>query len=244
MANNPTVRELSDPYANFMLNPLAPATPGVCDVCLTFISREFSTCYPCGHGGRHADAVLPISFSVDGGQLHDALRGYKGPYPRPARDFRMQLAAVLWRFLREHEQCLARRTGVEGFDLVTTVPSGARERDEAHPLRRIAGKIVGQTRDRYERLLVRSEAEVEPRVLDLARYDAVRALDGEAVLLVEDTWVTGANAQSAAARLKASGAGAVGVVVIGRHIHADYGDNAARLKALTRRFDWERCALE
>lgn len=63
----------------------------------------------------------------------------------------------------------------------------------------------------------------------------------ENVLLIDDTWTTGANAQSAALALKAAGAGKVGVVVIGRHIREDYGDNAKRLKALPR-FSWERCA--
>jgi hypothetical protein len=31
-----TVRELSDAYSNFMLNPLAPGDEDVCEVCLTF----------------------------------------------------------------------------------------------------------------------------------------------------------------------------------------------------------------
>jgi hypothetical protein len=41
-----TVAELSGPYANFMLNPLAPTTPDVCSVCLTF-TEGHDTCYQC-----------------------------------------------------------------------------------------------------------------------------------------------------------------------------------------------------
>jgi len=40
-----------------------------------------------------------------------------------------------------------------------------------------------------------------------------------------------------------AGAGAVGAVVIGRHVREEFGSNAARLKALPR-FCWEQCALE
>lgn len=57
------VAELSDPYANFMLTPLAPETPGVCRVCTTF-TEGYDTCYPCGWNGRFTDAVLPISYGV------------------------------------------------------------------------------------------------------------------------------------------------------------------------------------
>ena len=38
------------------------------------------------------------------------------------------------------------------------------------------------------------------------------------MLLVDDTWVSGASAQSAAAALKAAGARRVALVVIGRHV--------------------------
>ncbi len=67
-------------------------------------------------------------------------------------------------------------------------------------------------------------------------------LDGESVLLIDDTWTTGANARSAAAALRA-GAGAIAVLVIGRHLHRDYGDNRrAAAPSLPTPFDWEACA--
>ena len=193
-----TVQELSDPYAHFMLNPLAPQTADVCEVCTTF-TEGYPTCYPCGHNAVFADAVLPISYSVHFGQLHTALRGYKGDSIRAAERFRFQLAAVMWRFLGQHEQCLARAVGVQAFDVVTTVPSGWAERDEKHPLHEIVGKLVGPTRPRYERLLSRSGVEIGEREVDLRKYDARRRLDGESVLLVDDTWTTGASVQHVAA---------------------------------------------
>lgn len=237
----PTVVELSDPYANFLLPPASPETTDVCSVCLTF-TRGFDTCYPCGHRRRAVDAVLPTSYSPHLGQLHAALRGYKEGWAS-SRRFTIELAAVLWRFLARHESCLARRIGVDGFPIVTTVPSSDIERDTAHPLHEIVGRLVGHTGDRFERLLAPSGAEVEKRTVDSGRYVAARALGGESVLLIDDTWTTGASAESAAHVLKAAGAGVIAVVVIGRHIHEDFEDNAERLGALPP-FSWDLCAFE
>jgi hypothetical protein len=237
-----TVAELSAPYTNFMLNPLAPSVEDVCSVCTTF-TEGFGTCYPCGHQTQFLDAVLPISYSVALGQLHHALQTYKRGYPSGAGQIQLQLAAVLWRFLAEHEACLAHRAGVSHFDIVTTVPSSSPERDEIHPLRRIVGEIVAPTRDRYRRLLMRSGTPVADRAVDPGKYNPTEDLHGEAVLLVDDTWTTGANAQSAAGGLKTAGAETVGVLVIGRHVNPEFAANKARLASLARPFDWECCAL-
>jgi hypothetical protein len=237
-----TVAELSGPYANFMLNPLPPGAPDVCSVCLTF-TEGYGTCFQCGRNARFADAVMPISYSVHFGQLHTALAQYKRTGGRVGRRFQMELAAVLWRFLREHEACLGRIAGAHAFDLVTTVPSSDPDRDATHPLRRIVGADVGATRDRYVPLLARSGTPVPARTVDPGKYSPTRDLHGDAILLVDDTWTSGANAQSAAGALKTAGAGPVGILVIGRHIQEAYRNNAARLRALPRPFDWSVCAF-
>jgi predicted amidophosphoribosyltransferase len=226
-----------------MRNPLRPEGPDVCEVCLTF-TDGFRTCYRCGHDRRFLDAVLPVSYSVHFGQLHTALYGYKRRIDLVASRFQLELAAVLWRFLNRHERCLATRTGAQGFRLVTTVPSGSAERDEAHPLRRIVAVLARPTADRYEAVLRRSTAPVPERTVNPNKFDVTRRFRGEPVLLIDDTWTTGASAQSAAGALKAAGAGVVALVVIGRHVHDDYADNSARLRALPRRFDWTTCAFE
>jgi adenine/guanine phosphoribosyltransferase-like PRPP-binding protein len=112
-----------------------------------------------------------------------------------------------------------------------------------HPLPRMVGATVEPTADRFERLLERSASAAEDHEYSAEKFKARRDLDGEPVLLIDDTWTRGANAQSAAAALKAAGAGAVGVLVIGRHVHEDFGDNKARLRALPRPFDWQTCWL-
>lgn len=237
-----TVAELSDPYANFMLNPLPPETDGVCSLCLTFTSPGYRQCRACSQRRQVVHAVLPISYSIHFGQLHSALRSYKSPSPSAQRTT-LELAAVLWRFLYIHEGCLAARVGVSGFDIVTTVPSSSAQRGAEHPLRPIVGALVRQTADRHEPLLEPSGKTVEPRTFDPERYSPTRRLGGETMLLIDDTWTTGANLESATAALQEAGAASIGAVVIGRHIHEDYGANADRLRALAR-FSWDRCAFD
>jgi predicted phosphoribosyltransferase len=237
----PTVRELSAPYENFMLGP-RPG-PGVCQTCFTF-TEGYDRCYACGSTTPWADAVAPISYSVAGGQLHHTLAGYKRLSGPVAQQLGAQLAAVLWRYLDLHERCVAAAAGANAFELVAAVPSGCGERDEEHPLRRIVGEVVGPTRGRHERLLRRSGIPISGREFSPDKYLATRRLHGESVLLLDDTWTTGANAQSAAASLKGAGSGAVGVVVIGRHLKRDWRENERRLRALARPFDWDRCALD
>ena len=235
-----TVTELSDPYANFMLAPRAG--PEVCEVCFNF-TRGFGRCYACSHQDNVLAAVAPISYSVAGEQLHHALLGYKRLKGRIARQLERELGAVLWRFLSQHEDCVAKAAGIERFDVVTTVPSGDRDRDLDHPLRGIVGELIGPTHERYRLMLMRSRADVAPRAVSADKFEALRPLDGEAVLLIDDTWTTGASAQSAAAALLDAGAGSVGAIVIGRHVNREWHENERRLSELEQPFDWERCAL-
>jgi len=234
----PTVAELTELYGNFMLGPRPGA--GVCEVCFTF-TEGHDRCFVCAQQNSSLDAVAPISYSIAGGQLHHALAGYKRLGGEMARRLQVEIAAVLWRFLAAHEACVARAAGTTGFDLITTVPSSSRERDEHHPLRRIAGELARPTRDRYDRLLIRSSAAVQERTFDVRKYDVARPLDGQAVLLIDDTWTTGSGAQSAAAALREAGAGPVGAVVIGRHVKRGWRENERRLHALTRPFNWASC---
>jgi hypothetical protein len=235
----PTVAELTALYANFMLGPRNG--PDVCDICFNF-TDGYARCYACTQGELWLDAIGPISYSVGREQLHHALRGYKRFPGEAGRRFRVELAAVLWRHLALHERCLARAAGTDGFPVVTTVPSGDRSRDQQHPLRSIVGQLVAPTRERYDRLLERSTIDVGPREFHREKYRPVRGLDGCSVLLIDDTWTTGANAQSAAAALKSAGAAVVGAIVIGRHLNREWHENDRRLRGITRPFDWEKCA--
>ena len=236
----PSVRELSAPYENVMLGPRRG--PDVCGICFNF-TAGFDRCYACSHGRLALDAVAPISYSVGREQLHHTLASYTRLDGDVARRLGAILAAILWRFLAEHERCIAQAAKTDRFDLVTTVPSSDQGRDDHHPLRQIVGELVGPTRNRHQRLLRRTGHDVPARTFSELRFHAVERLHGDAVLLIDDTWTTGASAQSAAAALKAAGAGPIAAVVIGRHLNREWHQNDRRLRGIAQPFEWVKCAL-
>jgi predicted amidophosphoribosyltransferase len=236
----PTVAELTELYGNFMLSP-RPG-PGVCETCFN-PTAGYERCYACTHNPTWLDVVAPISYSIAHEQLHHALAGYKRPPQDVARRFALELAAVLWRHLETHEACIARAAGTDAFEVVATVPSSSRARDGSHPLRQIVGQVAGPTRARYQPLLKRSDAPAPAHTFSVGKYQCAAELSGESVLLVDDTWTTGANAQSATAVLKTAGAGRVGVVVLGRHVNRRWHHNDRHLSGLTAPFNWSRCAF-
>jgi predicted amidophosphoribosyltransferase len=236
----PSVRELSAPYENVMLGPRRG--PDVCGICFNF-TAGYARCYACAHGQLTLDAMAPISYSVGREQLHPTLASYKRLDGDVARRLGAILAAILWRFLAEHEDCIAHAAGTNNFDLVTTVPSSDPKRDERHPLRHIVGELVGPTRGRHQRLLRPTEDPPPPRTFSEQRFHPTTPLNGEAVLLIDDTWTTGSNAQSAAAALKQAGAGPTAAVVVGRHLNRAWHENDRRLRGIAQRFDWAHCAL-
>jgi adenine/guanine phosphoribosyltransferase-like PRPP-binding protein len=101
---------------------------------------------------------------------------------------------------------------------------------------------VAPVRDRYRPLLRRQDEDVAPHRFSVRRYSAIESLKGEPVLLIDDTWTTGANAQSAAATLTQAGAGPVAALVIGRFVNRRWHRNDIRLRSLPQPFDWMQCA--
>ena len=236
----PTVGELSSLYENVLLGPRRG--PDVCGTCFNF-TAGYDRCYGCAHCHPVLNAVVPISYSVGREQLHHALASYKRLDGEVARRLGAILAAILWRFMTAHEACITKAAGTKGFDLVTTVPSGDRSRDDRHPLRWIVGDLVAPTRQRHRRLLRRTETETPGRTFHPGKFEATAELQGHSILLIDDTWTTGSSAQSAAAALKQAGAGPVAAVVIGRHLNREWHENDRRIRGIARPFDWVRCAL-
>jgi predicted amidophosphoribosyltransferase len=251
-----TVGEISAPYANFLLPVLASdsSVGHVCKVCHSTATEGWTRCYQCNQAERLltslADAVVPIALAVKGEQLAYELWTYKNsPRERVRARLQVGLAAVLWRWLDEHEACVARASGTRSFSLVTTVP-GTADRSGDHPLERMVGSIVGLTRDRYAQLLLPATGVKQGRDHSDTRFAVSTELAGESVLLIDDTWTTGAHAQSAASALKSSGAGIVGAVAIGRHFNRTPADpyrepaetyyRAARDQG----WDWQTCCAE
>lgn len=242
------VDEASQAYERAMRNIVAPG-PGICRVCWGFIDPDYETCFKCGHQPDCLDVMVPITYSEHLGQMHLALRNYKDASSTAIRRHdAVRLAAILWRFLRDHESCLAHSAGADGFDLVTIVPSSKPERDKHSAFAELTGWIE-PIKGRLQRTL-EPTGEVGGREFDSNRYRAIADLSGRSVLLLDDTWTAGGHAQSAAHALTVAGAQKVALVVIGRHVRRDYepvqgsGESCGDiLDALPENFDWSTCAV-
>ncbi|HEY5266942.1 MAG TPA: hypothetical protein VIJ40_09030 [Acidimicrobiales bacterium] len=196
-----------------------------------------------------ADSIGFVSLAVKEQQLAHELAFYKDNYTFDVR-FKtiVGLTALLWRWLKHHEICVARAARVSEFQIVTTIPS-TRNR-ESHPLSTMVGEKIGVTLGRYQPLL-----EANSNVPDNREYLPNRFLisgkleANSSVLLIDDTFTRGSRVQAAATALKDAGANKVGVVCIGRHfsLKQDGGfGTAARTyykRSLELGWDWERCCL-
>ena len=111
----PSVAELTAVYGNFLISPRHGAD--VCERCFN-LTDGFERCYACSHTPQFLDLVAPISYSVGGEQLHHALASYKRLTGEAARRFTVELAAVIWRHLADHERCIRGPPG--------SAPSGSR----------------------------------------------------------------------------------------------------------------------
>lgn len=243
-----TIVEVSAPYANY----LVPVPPAGDDVCLTCHSSVYGyeRCLPCTRarqklGALTADATAFVSLAPAGQQLARELRTYKkdGVPERNRHQLMAGLAAVLWRWLAVHEAHVAQRAGTPGFSVITSIPS-TKGRPGEHPLKRLVSGLVTGTGTRYADLL---EARGDDRGRDVAadRFTVLNPVAGTSVLLLDDTWTTGARAQSAAAALKLAGASHVGFVAIGRWLNVEFADNAKWLLRKRRAgWTWDHCCLD
>jgi hypothetical protein len=158
-----------------------------------------------------------------------------GPTPASAG---ASLLALLLAFLTDHGRCVWQRAGMPPPDRLAVVPTGA-GRPGPHPLLRLVSPYL---------CLPGCSLALRPgrqgRDLDLDRFQILARPAGASVLLLDDTWVSGASAQSAAAALKLAGARHVAVVVLGRHVNPDDAASAPLLAGLAAaRYDPSACAV-
>jgi hypothetical protein len=212
---------------------------GLCQTCFGPASAGGCRCFQCElhlecASGSLASVVVPVAYAVKGSPHARRLWLYKSGRAG-AEAARGELAVLLVLFLREHGPCVwaAAGWGAAGPTHLAVVPS-SRGRAGPHPLRSLVEPYL---RLPWASLRASPGASAVARDLDPERFAAC-APAGARVLLLDDTWTTGASAQSAAMVLRRAGASGVAVVVLGRHL-APAG--AARLTIEP--FSRQRCAV-
>lgn len=171
-----------------------------------------------------ADLVVPVAYAPKGGEHARNLWMYKSECPG-AGAARAVLRAMLVVFLRDHGPCVWQRAGMASPTHLAVVPSG-RGRGGLHPLRKLIAPYLDMP---WAELSSQSRAGHPTRDLDPERFGADR-LPGARVVLLDDTWTSGASAQSAALSLRLAGARSIAVVVLGRHLTADDDHAAAQAR--------------
>jgi hypothetical protein len=243
----PNVEDFTDPHAQDY-TPVPPRGAGICVICHNAPKTGYPYCSSCFRTMRQVAAplmlVVPISLYRVGEQLHTVLRGYKDSPDERVRDRHlMQVAATLHRFLRDHGPCIEGTAG-QAWDKITVVPS-TEGRDE-HPLERaiMLGRSAGA---QYRSLLEPERPErIQHGQASNLGFRVSGEVDGVRVLLVDDTFTTGATLQSAASTLTRAGAIVVAGVVVGRVINPDFDDETRELweRQRDQRFDFDVCCLE
>jgi glutamine phosphoribosylpyrophosphate amidotransferase len=164
--------------------------------------------------------LVTVTEYQTGDGMHRRLRGYKDA---PVAEVRDECTEQLAQMLGGWQNVDAAGTGrgiVSRWDLVATVPSS--RRPEGAPVAAVVDAVPRLGRC-HRPLLARGPAPTG-HLLAARRGFVIRPevdrdrLRGARVLLVDDTVVTGARAQSAAAALRLGGAQVVGVLALGRAV--------------------------
>ncbi len=238
-----TVRDVALPLAT-ICTPVPRVGDGICDRCHRPPNPPYTRCWSCeqveGQVSQPCSLIVPISLYEVGFQLHYQLKHYKDDDgSKMAWDFLVKTAALLGYFLQQHDGCIATAAG-GGWDIITSVPSSI-DRPGEHSLA-TAIKLVPSLREQYEPLLRRGSAPTQHNTASDDGYEPLHPLGGERVLLVDDTFTSGARAQSAASALNNAGATVAAIVPIGRVISPGYNQDFWKRQSRLA-FDFDVCCV-
>jgi hypothetical protein len=213
----PGLRAQVAAQATWLTAPDPAAAGGLCALCRGPGQPGLARCYRCDRYAQYLpgllpDVVVPVAYAPKGGPHATNLWRYKSRRPG-AEAARAELRALLLVFLRDHGACVWRRAGTRRASHVAVVPS-RRGRAGPHPLQRLAAPYL---RLSWVPMILARPDDLVSHDPDPGRFEAER-LAGASVLLLDDTWTTGASAVSAAAALRLAGARSVALVVLGRHL--------------------------
>jgi hypothetical protein len=243
----PTVRDVALPLAGICTS-VPPVGEGVCRSCHGSPNPGWPQCYSCAQSqdqvSQPCSLIVPVTLYEIPSQLHHIMRGYKtNPDRDPAPRFRRDVAGMIGYFLHLHRQCIVNAAGGD-WDIVTSVPSTSTRTGE-HPLVRAIG-MVPELDDSYEDLLVKGTKATTHNSASDEGFALRRQLSGERVVIVDDTFTSGARTQSAASAINTHGGTAIAIVPAGRVIAPGYAEHVKAYWDKQRNipFDFERCCLE
>lgn len=206
-----------------------------CTVCSTPVENDYLRCYQCKthveSGLQIADRVASIVYAMKPSasgrldQTYTAMFGYKADRPRDAHT--QVVGSLLALGLAGHLACDLELSGKTNLRWAT-VPS-TQTMGREHPLHRLATALFRDSS--LEVVVTTAQGATKSRSLHPESLVVASAIPASThVAVVDDSWVTGANAQSVAAALKLAGAASVSVLTIARILGPDYPPNAAFIR--------------
>ena len=249
-----TVKEVFE-GTRYLFSPIPPVDSDfVCEFCLGPVAG-YSQCFACNKLFREYhplppgstnlglvpsalhSLIIPITSALNPSPYYTWLSTYKAGHP----DRGLALVALIFTYMTLHAQRLETLLGGP-HDMLTTVPSKRPGRTFANQpfvlaLRRlqpIAAKL------KYT-LTYRANSQLGRRQYNPDAFDSgPESVSGSRVVLLEDTWVTGATSVSAAGALLRDGALSVAVLPVARVVNETFvqSDHPYRV-SMTAAFDPE-----
>ncbi|MEK6374913.1 MAG: hypothetical protein AABO58_19735 [Acidobacteriota bacterium] len=222
-----TTRDYLDQYREHFWQVPHEAEANVCRLCLGAVPGTSEQCFNCYEILRRSAAprslrgrVVPMSIARNPGPWYWILESYKrGAFP----EYAPVVASLAHEWLKAHAAGLHELLGGEP-DLLTIVPSKKPRVTFDSQHLRLALALVKPLAERLEPTL---EC-VNPGAYHRTKYApemfraSGAAIAGKRIVLIEDTWITGATAVSAAGALLNGGADSVAIVPIARDFRVQF----------------------
>ncbi|MFI5732770.1 hypothetical protein ACIA49_21820 [Kribbella sp. NPDC051587] len=179
-----------------------------------------------------------MSYAFKGGQHAHHLASYKSNPGSAAAQVALHYLGSL--FLRDHLPCLRSAAGIGyGLSHLVMIPS-TKGRPGPHPLDSMLGPIMNQ----FPRIQVGVNVPYSDREFH-ADWFVTESCQNADVLILDDTWTTGARIQSMSHALKSAGARSVVAVVLGRHVDPGWAGSKPLVDwAKSSQYDPTRCAVD
>lgn len=200
--------------------------PGVtCPLCTGMPGEGWTECRDCRTMMLRDDLSDRIAFAtygIKGQQSGHLMYGYKNPNPGPNQRAIVQLLTGVT--LHRHRECFSSATHGRPSHWAT-VPSLSGRAGE-HPLDVLVAPIMKKL---HRQPVAAATSIHSPRSVHPENF-ITPPLDGEHVLLLDDTWARGGHVQSAAGALRRAGAGYVTTLVLARWIDPSWDNTTTVIR--------------
>lgn len=201
--------------------------PEVCYLCLGPTPNRWKYCANCARlflksgCSRSLDGrVVPMTIAENPSAWFWALQTYKRT---EFREHASTIGSLANRWLYAHRQRLIDLLDHNNPDFMTVVPSKKGTSTYAtQPLRRAVEIVSPPALEMRETLRCVAPMAERLTTYDPGIFETVADVEGAHIILVEDTWITGATALSAAGNLLEAGAEAVVITPIARDMKRAY----------------------